>query len=115
MYLAVYGWDLIEEAYYSGRSVPKQDRPLWIVNCNLHVRARLGAGREPIVNDPEIPVHNYSGTDGFVRNIAVMELAAARFGKTAFTVGDSIQFSATLLTHGRAYRMDWQGTFRLSE
>ncbi|HZO85494.1 MAG TPA: hypothetical protein VFC26_09785 [Verrucomicrobiae bacterium] len=115
VYLAIYAWDLIEDAFYSGRSVPKNDRPLWTINCNPPVRARLGAGREPIVSDPAITVHNLSGLNLLVRNIAVIELPAARFGKPQFTSGDSIELSSTLLTHGEAYRMDWTGRFRLSD
>jgi hypothetical protein len=115
LYLAVYGWDLIEDAFYSGGSVPKNDRPLWTVNCDPPVRARLGAGREAIVSDPAITVHNLSGINLLVRNLAVMELPAARFGKAQFTSGDAIEISSTLLTHGEAYRMDWKGHFRLSE
>ena len=42
-----------------------------------------------------------------VRSICVMELPAARFGKTSFAAGDSIDLSSTLLTHGQAYSMDW--------
>jgi hypothetical protein len=115
LYLAVYGWDIIEEAFYSGRSVPKNDRPLWVVDCEPPVRARLGAGREPIVSDPGVPVHNLSGLNLLVRNIAVMELPARRFGKMQFAAGDSVELSSTLLTHAGAYRMEWQARFRLSE
>jgi hypothetical protein len=114
LYLAIYGWDIVEDAFYSGRSVPKSDRPLWVVNCQPPIRARLGAGREPIISDPAIVVHNLSGLNLLVRNIAVMELPAARFGKSAFAVGDSVEISSTLLTHAQAYRMDWQGRFRLA-
>jgi len=50
-----------------------------------------------------------------VRNIAVMELPAARFGRTSFKSGDSLDISTTLLTHGEAYRMHWEGRFTLAE
>jgi hypothetical protein len=115
LYLAIYGWDIVEDAFYSGRSVPKSDRPLWVANCQPPIRARLGAGREPIVSDPAIVVHNLSGLNLLVRNIAIMEVPAARLGKSAFAVGDSVEISSTLLTHAQAYRIDWQGRFRLAD
>lgn len=117
LYLGVYGWDFIEEAFYSGRSVPKGDRPLWTVNLpgKPPIRARLGAGREPIVSDPAIAVHNLSGLNLLVRNIAVMELPASRFGRSTFKPGNSVEFSCTLLTHGAAYKMEWTGQFTLAE
>lgn len=117
LYLAVYGWDIIEDAFYSGRTVPKNERPLWTVSCagQPPIHARLGAGREPIVSDPAIVVHNLSGLNLLVRNIAVVELPSSRFGKASLKGGDSLHFSATLLTHGEAYRMDWGGGFTLAE
>ncbi len=57
---------------------------------------------------------NISGLNGQVRNIAAMELRAKLFGKDRFKPADTIGFSSTFFTHGRAYRVDWKGKFTLS-
>lgn len=115
-YLGVYGWDIIEDAYYRDRSVPKGDRPVWTVELNGRpIRARLGAGREPLVNDPEVSVSNLSGLNINVRNLAVMEIPAKRLGKDQFRTGDSVKLICNLVTHGQAYQMDWKGTFTLKD
>lgn len=120
LYLGLYGWDPIDENYYSGSSVPKVDRAVWIVEPKLNaeaeikrIRATIGAGREPLVNDPNIRVESLSGAKLNVRLIAIMELPAFRFGKENFSLGDTVTFSSTLTTHARAYRVDWNGTFKL--
>jgi hypothetical protein len=78
------------------------------------VRARIGAGREPLVSNPRVRIENISGVDLNVRNIAAMELPARMLGREQFKAGDTTELGCTLLTHGRAYRMDWKGTFTLS-
>jgi hypothetical protein len=117
VYLGLYSLDIIEEAYYRSRSVPKNDRPLWVVEASgsASVRARLGAGREPIVSDPQVRVQNLSGLNLNVRNVAIMELSAPRLGRERFQAGDTLEFSSTLQTHGRAYRVEWRGTFTLRD
>jgi hypothetical protein len=74
---------------------------------------RLGAGREPIPSDPELQVRNLSGTKNDVRNIAVITLPAARLGKEKLQAGDTIELDSTLTTHGRAYFVEWKGSFQL--
>jgi hypothetical protein len=116
VYLGLYSLDIIEDAYYRSRSVPKNDRPLWIVEANgsTPVRARLGAGREPIVSDAEVRVENLSGLNLNVRNVAIMVLPAPRLGKERLKAGDTLELSSTLHSHGRAYRVEWQGRFTLA-
>src|SRR5262249_48690324 len=117
LYLGLYALDIIEEAYYRSRSVPKNDRPLWTVAVpdREPVRARLGGGREPIVSDPTVRLQNLSGLNANVRNVAALELPASRFGRERFQAGDVVQFSSTLLSHGQAYRVEWQGRFTLRQ
>src|SRR5947208_7131012 len=42
------------------------------------IRARIGAGLEPIVDEPTVRVANSSGLNGNFRNIACLELPAKR-------------------------------------
>jgi len=115
IYLGLYGFDIIEDAYYRNKSVPKEERALWTVKLGdgKEIRARIGAGREAIVNDPTVRLENLSGINVNVRNVAVLELPAERFGKSRLRAGDNIQLNTTLLTHAQAYRVDWQGTFTI--
>ncbi len=115
LYLGLYALDIIEDAYYRDRNVPKADRPVWTVHATggPPVRARLGIGREPLVNDPAVRVHNLSGVNLNVRNIAVIELPAQRLGKDALKPGDEIELSVTYSAHCQAYRVEWKGRFTL--
>ncbi len=116
IYLGLYSLDIIEDAYYRSRSIPKNDRPLWLVEINGRpaIRARLGGGREPIVSDPHVRVENLAGLNLNVRNMAIMELAAQQLGKERFQEGETLELTSTLLTHGQAYRMEWKGNFTLA-
>lgn len=37
-----------------------------------------------------------------------------RMGRKKFQAGDTVQFSSTFWTHGRCYRMDWNGVYVLA-
>src|SRR5258706_1357941 len=116
LYLGIYAHDIVEEAYYRDRIVPKADRMQWIVQpagATTAVRVRLGSGREPLVSDSSVPVGNLSGTGLLVRNISAMKLPAVLFGRNHFTAGETIEFACTLLTHCQADRMEWNGRFTL--
>jgi hypothetical protein len=116
IYLGLYSLDIVETEYYRDRRVPKVDRPVWTIQVgdSQPVRARLGTGREPLVNDPAVRVWNLSSVNLNVRNIAILELESGRLGKAEFKPGDELVFSSTLHTHARASQIDWQGKFRLS-
>jgi hypothetical protein len=116
VYLGLYGFDIIEDAYYRNKSVPKNERALWSIlpGGGESIRARIGAGREAIVNDLNVRLENVSGLNLNVRNIAILELPAARFGKRRFRAGDTIELGSTLLTHAQAYRVEWKGSFKLA-
>lgn len=117
LYLGMYAKDIIEDAYYRNRSVPKGDRPVWTVQAGTAepIRARLGAGREPIVNDPTLRLENLSGLNLNVRNLAVLEVPAKRLGREKLADGDKVKLEVTLLSHCQAYRVDWKGEFRLKD
>jgi len=116
IYLGLYSHDIIEDAFYRDRIMPKSDRPEWTVSIgetNRPIRARIGAEAEPIINEPAVRIANLSGVNLNVRNIAAMELPAKLFDKRQFKAGDVIEFSSTLLTHCHAYRVEWRGKFKL--
>ena len=97
--------------------MPKQDHALWTVQVNgcEPIRARLGAGREALVNSERVRVESISGLNLNVRNVAALEVLAELFGKAALKAGDEIELAVSLVTHGRAYTMEWRGKFRLRE
>ena len=116
VYLGLYSHDIIEDAFYRDRIVPKTDRPEWAVSIPESpgaIRARIGAEAEPIINEPAVRIANLSGVNLNVRNIAAMELPAKLFHKQRLKAGDIIEFSSTLLTHCHAYRIEWRGKFQL--
>jgi hypothetical protein len=116
LYLGLYALDIIEEAYYRNHFVPKNDRPLWVVQTRGQqpIRARLGAGREPVVSDPGVRVQNSSGLNHNVHNVAIMEVTARRLGKDQLKVGDTVELVCTLFSHCQAYRVEWKGRFTLT-
>lgn len=116
VFLGLYSHDVVEDVYYRGKTVAATDRPEWTVlvkGTDRPIRARIGVGREPVVDAPGIRIVNRSGLNGDVRNIAGMELPAHFFGRRQFRAGDTIELASTLLTHCRAYRMEWRGHFTL--
>ena len=67
----------------------------------------------PVADEPAVRLVNISGVNGDLRNIAGMELPARLFGRNRFRRGDTVEFSSTLLTHGRAHCVEWKGRFTL--
>lgn len=117
VYLGLYALDIVEDAYYRGASVPKQDRALWTaqINGGETIRSRLGAGREALVNHERVRLESISGLNLNVRNVAALEVPAELLGKAALKAGDEIELAVSLVTHGRAYTMEWRGRFTLRE
>src|SRR6185503_16033642 len=110
IYLGLYAQDVVEDIFYRDKIVRASDRAEWIVSVgdsNKTVRARIGAGMEPIANAPTVRLANISGLNGDVRNIACMELPASLFGKSRFRAGDKIDLTSSFFTHCRAYRVEW--------
>jgi hypothetical protein len=116
IYLGLYAQDVVEDTFYKDKTVRASDRAEWSVTISGSTRpilGRIGAGLEPVVNEPAVRVVNISGVNGNLRNIACLELPAKLFGKDRFNVGDVIEFGSTLFTHCRAYRVEWRGQFTL--
>ncbi|MBL9167416.1 MAG: hypothetical protein JNN07_06710 [Verrucomicrobiales bacterium] len=117
-YLGLYALDIVEEAYYRGASIPKEDRALWSVKVNgLSVKSRLGAGRQALVSvhEPPVRVECLSGLNLNVRNVAILEIPAALLGRGQLRSGDQVDLSVELLTHARAYRVEWRGAMILKD
>src|SRR5206468_5435068 len=116
IYLGLYAQDVVEDTFYRDKTVRASDRAEWSVSISgpsKPIRARIGAGLEPIVDEPAVRIVNLSGINGNFRNVACMELPAKLFGKDRFKTGDVIEFSSTFFTHCRAYRVEWKGRFTL--
>ncbi len=118
VYLGLYAQDVVEDAFYRDKTVPASDRAEWIVSVGgseRPIRSPIGAGANPVVNDPSARIVNVSGLNLNVRNIAAMELPAKLFGRERFKPGDEIEFASTFFTHCRAYRIEWKGKFTLRD
>jgi hypothetical protein len=118
VYLGLLAMDFPEDTYYVDKRIPEADRMEWRVHVNAKrepIRARLGAGRGPIVTGAGATIAgpDHHGQD--VRVVAVMKLPAAAWGKSKLRRGDRITLASTLLTHARAYRVAWAGSFTLAE
>jgi hypothetical protein len=118
LYLGLYAHDVTEDSFYRDKTIPGIDRAEWTVTfpgLTNAIRCRIGAGREPTVNEPAVRLVNSSGINGNFRNIAALELPADLFGKRRFKAGDEIEFSAGFQGHCRAYRVDWKGRYTLQK
>ena len=77
IYLGLYAQDVVEDTFYKDKTVRAGDRAEWIVSISGSTRpiqGRIGAGLEPIVNEPAVRVVNISGVNGNLRNIACLEM-----------------------------------------
>src|SRR3989441_322628 len=102
IYLGLYAQDVTEDTFYKDKIVRASDRAEWIVSPGRStnaIRSRIGAGLEPIADDPTVRLVNISGINGNVRNIACMELPARLFGRDRFKAGDVIELASTFHTH----------------
>jgi hypothetical protein len=117
LYLGSYVLDIIEPDYYRDSRIPEVDRAIWCVRLNGHepITTRVGAGMQPTLSDDAIRVESLSGTYHQVRCISIMEIPAQRLGRQQFAPGDEIDLESSFITHARASRIDWRGTFRLGE
>jgi hypothetical protein len=117
LYLGAYVLDIVEPDYYRDGEIPEADRAKWTIRVNggKPISARIGAGKEPLLNPPSAKITSLSGTYHDVRSITVVELPAALLGKQALKPGDQIALDSSYSTHARANRIEWKGTFVLSE
>jgi hypothetical protein len=117
LYLATYVIDVVEPDYYGDGTIPDVDRPLWTVQVNggEPINARIGAGKDPVINGSPRRVKSISGLYHDVRCITVIMLQAQQLGYELLRPGDEFELDSSFVSHGRAYRIDWKGKFRLAE
>jgi hypothetical protein len=116
IYLGLCAQDVVEDVFYRGKTVPQSDRAEWIVairGSSKSIRGRIGAGMEPVFDEPSVEALTISGVNGNVRNIAGLKLPAQLFGKEKFRQGDTINFVSTFFTHCHAYRVEWNASLQL--
>jgi hypothetical protein len=112
LFVGLYAHDVCEDAFYRDKTVRTSDRAEWIVRIgDLEIRARIGAGKEPTLNDARVRIANSSGINGNFRNIACLEIPAALAGKSQFRNKDEIDLSSIFFTQGRGYSTEWTGHF----
>lgn len=117
LYLGTFLIDIVEPDYYRNSEIPPSDLATWSIQVNgaTPITARIGAGMEPVLSHPKVRIKSLSGTYHDVRCITVVELPAKHFGKATFKPGDTITLDSSYTTHARAHRIDWKGSFVLSE
>ncbi|HJQ79546.1 MAG TPA: hypothetical protein VJ828_06305 [Lacipirellulaceae bacterium] len=117
LYLATCVIDIIEPDYYRDGRIPNVDRPLWTIQVNGRepIIARIGAGENPEISDSSARVKSISGLYHDVRCITVIQLPASYFDKESLRPGDEFRLDTSFVSHGRAYRIEWKGRFKLSE
>jgi hypothetical protein len=116
IYLGLCAQDVVEDVFYRGKTVPASDRAEWIVSIKgltKPIHGRIGAGIEPVFDEPAVRAVNSSGINGNVRNIAGLEVPATLFAKEPLKPGDTIEFASAFLTHCRAYRVEWNAKLNL--
>ena len=118
IYLGLYGQDVAEAAFYRSKTVPEIDRAEWVVSIGdtgKPIRARIGAGAKPVLNEPGLHVATLTGVFFKTRVIAALEIPAKRFGRERFKSGDTIELSSVFSNHCRAERVEWSGRFTLED
>ncbi len=117
IYLGLHGWDGVEKEYYRGGFIPKEDRALWSVRIGGKeiARARIGGGREAMVNNAAVRVESIPMAAGSAWMTAAMEVPIKLIGKNSFGVGDEIEIESILVGHAGVSRVEWRGKFKLVE
>jgi hypothetical protein len=116
VYFGLFAQDVVEEGFYRDKKVPEADRAEWTVRLGKGgrtIRARIGAGAKPVINEPLVQMAHHSGVELVTRCMAAMALPASLFDRACFRSGDRIVFTSSFHTHCRAYRVEWRGTFTL--
>ena len=67
------------------------------------------------MNNERVRLESISGLNLNVRNVAALEVPTELFGKAWLKAGDEVDLAVSLVTHGRAYTMEWRGRFTLRD
>jgi hypothetical protein len=117
LYLATHVVDIAEPNYYKSGEIPEADRAEWKVQLNTMapITARVGAGKDPAIDNPAVRIASVSGTLHQVRCITAMEVPARQLGKERLAAGDHISLKSSFNTLGRANHMEWSGELELAK
>ncbi len=116
VYVGLYAMDVVEKTFYKDGKIPESDRTEWTLQVEGQaqpIRIRLGAGRKPTVTGSGLEPGSVLHLDDTVRDIAVVRLPCALFGKRQLGAGEMIRLSSRLRTQARAYTVTWDGAFPL--
>jgi hypothetical protein len=117
LYLATYVIDIAEPNHYKSGEIPEADRAEWKIQLNAMapISARVGAGKQAVIDNSAVRIVSLSGTYQKVRCITAIEVPANQLGKTQLAAGDHITLKSSFNTLGRANRMDWSGEVVLAK
>jgi hypothetical protein len=118
LYLAVYAADFYEPLLYrggrAGGKIPETERATLVVGTegtNQLLSVRFGGKDAATIEGPAVWLRERNSP---TRNTVLLRVPASMFGKNKLRPGDSLVLSATLLSHSRAERMEWQKVLRLT-
>lgn len=117
IYLGIYILDVADGEHYRDRKVPLADRGQWRIRIGdaKPFTLRVGYGEAPEASDPSLRFKSLSGVNHKVRSIAAVEIPAERLGTNRLQPGDHVEIDASYVTHGGVRRIDWRGSYPLSE
>lgn len=116
VYLGLCAQDVVEDSFYRGKTVLASERAEWSISIPGRpepVRGRIGAGMEPVFDEPSVQAAHLSGLNGHVWDIACVRLPAKLFGKPRFRAGDSVELASIFHAHCGAYRVEWKASLTL--
>lgn len=114
LYLGVYTADFVERFLYGG-AIPETERAtltVGIEGAKQLLSVRFGGKERATFAGPAVWSREWHSP---TRNTILLKLPASMFGKTRLRPGDSINLNATLFSHSRAERMEWQKVIRLAK
>jgi hypothetical protein len=112
--MGTFVFDIVEPIYYHDKKIPESDRAVWTIEIDNRapITVHVGAGNDAQIDNSAIRVQSVSGTYHNVRCITAVEVPASALGKAQFNAGDVVQLKSRFVTHARAERIDWMGSFK---
>lgn len=107
LYLAIYAADYFEPRLYQGGKIPESERMTWTIHYDAlktPLRVRFGAGSPATITGAQVRLHEWKNSTRFT---VLIKLPAAMFAKKTLRAGDNVPLRATLASHSRAERMEW--------
>jgi hypothetical protein len=109
LYVGLIAMDFAEDALYRDGKIAEEDRMLWTISIDgaVVLSARIGAGRAPEVTEGRASVVSTPDGGHGVYTLAASALPSAVLGKPHLAAGDALELRSTLISWGRAHRVDW--------